>query len=166
MEPGASPPADVYGIFKLIPTSLAIWKQKALKAGTTMNYSWNKARQVVDKRRATGERRDCIADQLMDEYEKKGYPFSDHSFNMLLGELVEGGADTTASQICTLIMAFALYPEVQKKARVEIDRVCGVDRAPMFTDFECMPYINAIVKEGMRWRPTYVFCYYPLRIFC
>lgn len=154
MEPGASPPADVYGIFKLIPNSMAIWKRRAINAGKAMDEAWSEARKFVDKRRATGERRECIADQLMDEYEQKGWPFSEHSFNNLLGELVEGAADTTASHISTLILAFALNPQVQAKARAEIDRVCGVDRAPTFSDFEQLPYVNAIVKEGMRWRPT------------
>lgn len=154
MEPGASPPADIYSFFKLIPTSIALWKRRAINAGVLMDEAWSKARSVVDKRRATGERRECIADQLMDEYEQKGYPFSDHGFNNLLGELVEGAADTTASHISTLILAFALNPEVQVKARAEIDKVCGVERAPMFSDFDRLPYVNAIVKEGMRWRPT------------
>ncbi|KAK7207664.1 putative cytochrome P450 oxidoreductase [Myxozyma melibiosi] len=154
MEPGSSPPADVYGIFKMIPAPLAKWKRRALDAHNEMDSAWIKARKIIDRRRATGERRDCIADHLMDEYEKKGSPFTDHGFNNLLGELVEGGADTTASHITTLILAFALYPEVQKKARAEIDRLCGVDRAPTFSDFDQLPYVNAIVKEGMRWRPT------------
>jgi cytochrome P450 len=90
----------------------------------------------------------------LDEYKEHGWPFSQHAFNNLMGELVEGAADTTASQICTLIMAFALHPEVQVKARKEIDAVCGTERSPRWTDFANLPYVNAIVKEGMRWRPT------------
>jgi cytochrome P450 len=71
-----------------------------------------------------------------------------------MGELVEGGADTTAAQILTLILAFAMYPKVQEKARKEIDLCCGSDRSPLWTDFSQIPYINCIVKEGMRWRPV------------
>jgi cytochrome P450 len=79
---------------------------------------------------------------------------SEHAFNNLFGELLEAGADTTANSILTLILAFAKHPEVQRKAQAEIDRVCGANRAPLFSDFEKLPYINACVKEGMRWRPT------------
>lgn len=154
MEPGASPPADVYPILKLIPQRLAPWKQRAIDAGKTMDASWAEARRRVEARRATGVRRDCIIDQILDEYEVKGFKFSQHSFNNLMGELVEGAADTTASQICTLIMAFALNPHIQSKARAELDKVCGPQKPPKFENFKDLPYINAIVKEGMRWRPT------------
>ena len=45
----------------------------------------------------------------------------------------------------------ALYPEVQKKAQAEIDAVIGPDRLPDFQDRPSLPYINAVVKESMRW---------------
>lgn len=82
---------------------------------------------------------------------------SQPAFNNLLGELMEAGADTTANQILTIILALAKNPKIQEKARKEIDAVCGTERAPLFSDFEKMPYINAIIKEGLRWRPTLVF---------
>jgi cytochrome P450 len=119
-----------------------------------MDDMWDKARRLVDERRAKGDKRDCFIDQKIDEYTKKGFPMSQHAFNNLFGELLEAGADTTANQILTLILAFAKYPEIQKKAQAEIDAVCGTDRAPLFSDFDSLPYINCIVKEGMRWRPT------------
>lgn len=154
MEPGSSPPAEMFPILKLIPACLAPWKRRALHAGEVMDAAWSEARARVEKRRSEGIRRDCIIDNLLDEYEKKGFPFPQHGFNLLMGELIEGAADTTASQICTLIMAFALNPEVQGKARKEIDACCGTARSPRWTDFKELPYVNAIVKEGMRWRPT------------
>jgi cytochrome P450 len=48
-------------------------------------------------------------------------------------------------------MAMVLYPEVQKKAQAEIDAVIGPNRLPDFQDRPSLPYINAIVKESMRW---------------
>ena len=50
-----------------------------------------------------------------------------------------------------LFLAIILYPEVQKKAQVEIDTVVGPNRLPDFHDRPSLPYINAIVKESMRW---------------
>lgn len=47
-----------------------------------------------------------------------------------------------------------VYPEVQKKAREEIDRVIGPDRLPTVADREKLPYINATVKEVLRWQPV------------
>ena len=45
----------------------------------------------------------------------------------------------------------ALYPKVQKKAQEEIDSVIGPNRLPNFEDRPFLPYINAVVKESMRW---------------
>ena len=50
-----------------------------------------------------------------------------------------------------LFLALALYPEVQKKAQAEIDAVVGPNRLPDFEDRPFLPYINAVVKESMRW---------------
>ena len=154
MEAGANPPVDEYPILKFIPTRFAYWKRRAVAAGHVFDAMWGKARRIVDERRAKGDNRNSIMDHLLEEYNKKGWPMSQHAFNNLVGEVVEGAADTTAAQILTLILAFAKYPDVQKRAREEIDRVCPSTRAPKFTDFKDIPYINQIVKEGMRWRPV------------
>lgn len=44
-----------------------------------------------------------------------------------------------------------LYPEVAQKAQAEIDEVVGNDRLPTFQDRPHLPYINALVKEVLRW---------------
>ena len=43
------------------------------------------------------------------------------------------------------------YPEVQRKAQVEIDRVIGSTRLPDFNDRPALPYLEAIYREVMRW---------------
>ena len=60
---------------------------------------------------------------------------------------MEGGSDTTASFLQTVILALVAFPEVQKKAQEEMDRVVGNDRAPTIEDVEHLPYIQAIIKE-------------------
>ncbi|EMT63005.1 Vitamin D 25-hydroxylase [Fusarium odoratissimum] len=151
IEPGATPPVDLIPWLWYIPGR---WKSRVYKMRDHMDKVWSQARAMVDDRRARGDRRECMIDMKLDEYEKNGWPMSQHAFNNLFGELMEAGADTTANQILTLILALAKYPQFQEKARVEIDAVCGTERAPVFSDFQKMPYVNAIVKEGLRWRPT------------
>ncbi|TFK36285.1 cytochrome P450 [Crucibulum laeve] len=63
-----------------------------------------------------------------------------------------GGADTTVSAVQSFFLAMAMYPEVQKRAQEEIDLVVGNNRFPDFNDRESLPYINALVKETMRWQ--------------
>ena len=45
----------------------------------------------------------------------------------------------------------SLYPEVQKKAQEELDRVVGPDRLPEFGDSDDLVYIQGIILEAMRW---------------
>lgn len=47
----------------------------------------------------------------------------------------------------------ATHPEIQAKAQAEIDRVVGVDRLPGFDDRQSLPYIDAIYREVLRWKP-------------
>lgn len=47
-----------------------------------------------------------------------------------------------------------LFPEVQQKAQEELDRVVGTDRLPSFADRSSLPYIDAVVKEVLRWHPV------------
>lgn len=46
------------------------------------------------------------------------------------------------------------YPEVQRKAQAELASVVGRDRLPDFEIRDQLPYINAIIKETMRWQPV------------
>lgn len=45
----------------------------------------------------------------------------------------------------------SLFPEVQRKAQEELDRVIGPNRLPEFSDFEDLVYIQALVLESLRW---------------
>ncbi len=47
-----------------------------------------------------------------------------------------------------------LYPEVQKKAQKELDAVVGTERLPGISDHPSLPYVNALVKELLRWHPA------------
>ena len=46
----------------------------------------------------------------------------------------------------------ACYPEIQAKARAELDAVVGSTRLPTFEDRNSLPYITAVAKESMRWQ--------------
>ncbi|KAJ0417659.1 cytochrome P450 [Aspergillus carlsbadensis] len=65
-----------------------------------------------------------------------------------------GGSDTTVSTITSFFLAMVLNPDVQRRAQEEINRVVGRDRLPGFADRDKLPYINAMVKESLRWHPV------------
>ena len=51
-------------------------------------------------------------------------------------------------------MAMSRFPEVQSKARAELDAVIGCDRVPTLADRERLPYLNAVYLEVLRWIPV------------
>ncbi|KAF2819467.1 cytochrome P450 [Ophiobolus disseminans] len=69
--------------------------------------------------------------------------------------LYAGGADTTVASLMSFFLAMTLFPEVQKTAQEELDRVIGSDRLPTNADKDRLPYIDAIVKETHRWQLIY-----------
>lgn len=52
------------------------------------------------------------------------------------------------------MLAMVLYPEAQKRAQAEINRVVGTERLPDFDDRESLPFVDAFYREVMRWHPT------------
>ena len=50
--------------------------------------------------------------------------------------------------------AMMSYPNVQRKAQEELDRVVGHDRLPRNDDQGSLPYIDALVREVLRWQPV------------
>ncbi|KAL3702776.1 hypothetical protein TMatcc_000088 [Talaromyces marneffei ATCC 18224] len=91
-------------------------------------------------------------DKVLGERDNLG--FSTHKLSFIGGGLVEGGSETPACMILTFIGAMTKWPEIQKKAQVEIDAVIGEDRSPTWADYACLPYVAAITKECVRWRPV------------
>ncbi|KAJ7244875.1 cytochrome P450 [Mycena rebaudengoi] len=64
-----------------------------------------------------------------------------------------GGADTTAASVTSFFLAMATHPDFQTKAQEEIDSVVGTHRLPEFEDRPSLPYVEAVYREVMRWKP-------------
>ncbi|KAG1826008.1 cytochrome P450, partial [Suillus subaureus] len=63
------------------------------------------------------------------------------------------GMQTTAT-LLVFFLAMVLNPEVQAKAQAEIDRVVGKNRLPDFDDRPALPYLEAVLRETLRWHPV------------
>ena len=64
--------------------------------------------------------------------------------------LLVAAADSTSSILQTFILAMTSFPDIQKRAQEELDRVlCG--RLPTHTDITSLPYLSAIIKEVIRY---------------
>lgn len=97
---------------------------------------------------------------LSNIFQKTGYPEAGSEEELIIkwsaASLYTGGADTvwliphatrrplthcqTVSSIQTFFLAMTLYPEVQRKAQEEIDRVLGPGHLPRVYDRKRLPY--------------------------
>ncbi|KAJ4373847.1 hypothetical protein N0V83_002586 [Neocucurbitaria cava] len=154
VEQGTYLPIEQFPILKYIPERWAPSKQRAKVCYTEVTKIWNEARSRVATRRSNDDERESLCDRLLSGSVKCDIPLNDDQISNFLGSAHQGAADTTMSAILTNILFLAKYPWVQEKARAELDRVCGVERMPVWEDFKDLPYINCIIKEGLRLRPV------------
>ncbi|KAN0091298.1 Cytochrome P450 [Tylopilus felleus] len=60
----------------------------------------------------------------------------------------------TSSTLGVFVLAMVLFPEAQRRAQKEIDTVVGSDRLPSFSDRPSLPFIEAVLRETLRWHPV------------
>ncbi|KAG8966557.1 hypothetical protein FRC03_011695 [Tulasnella sp. 419] len=152
LEPGAHPPVDLIPILQKVPERFASWKSLCKEVRRLQQRLYFGLLEEVEKRTARGEANGCWMETVCERAEEWG--MNRQIVGYLGGVLIEGGSDTTSSFLQSLILALVAFPEVQKKAQEEIDRVIGSDRAPVLSDIEHLPYIQAIIKETHRFRPV------------
>ncbi|EKM50901.1 uncharacterized protein PHACADRAFT_212817 [Phanerochaete carnosa HHB-10118-sp] len=86
--------------------------------------------------------------------EIQGMKDKEHSIKWGTGTLYGAGAETTYTTTLVCIMLMAMHPDKLKKAQHEIDNVVGIDRLPLISDRDDLPYVEALIKEVMRWHPA------------
>ena len=64
------------------------------------------------------------------------------------------GFETTSTALMWWTLAMAAFPEVQCRAQAELDAVVGRARLPTYADAPRLPYVRAIIREVLRWRPA------------
>jgi len=72
-----------------------------------------------------------------------------HDTNVLV--LSRCSPNQTTPGIQTFVLAMLCNPKAQQKAQAEIDKVVELVQ---FEDRDSLPYIDAIVKEILRWHPV------------
>ncbi|KAH7922947.1 cytochrome P450 [Leucogyrophana mollusca] len=69
------------------------------------------------------------------------------------GAAFSAGAESTHGTLMTFLYAMILNPGVRQRAQAEIDSIVGNDRLPRFEDRASLPYVDAILRETLRWHP-------------
>ncbi|KAF8823188.1 hypothetical protein HHX47_DHR10000091 [Lentinula edodes] len=137
---------------KYLPRSVARWKRDAeewfRKDSQFFEGLFLEAQHHVEN----GEARPSFATNLIRDKERYGIP--DRESAWLAATLYAAGAETTAGVLSWFMLAMILYPDVQTKVQEELDAVVGRDRLPTFADQESLPYLQATVREALRWHPV------------
>ncbi|KAL2813599.1 cytochrome P450 [Aspergillus granulosus] len=126
------------------------WK-KSIQACAYIPYRF------VQRQMAAGTNQPSYVSKLVDELKAENNgtlpPEDERAIMWTAASLYGAAADTTVISLTTWTLAMLLFPDVQRKAQEEIDRVIGTGRLPTLNDRENLPYINALVKETLRWWP-------------
>ncbi|EJD37712.1 cytochrome P450 [Auricularia subglabra TFB-10046 SS5] len=70
---------------------------------------------------------------------------------MAMRDLYSAGVDSTMTASLTFLLAMALHPDIQTRAQRDVDLVTGGERLPTIADRDQLPYLDAIIKELLRW---------------
>ncbi|KAI9567149.1 cytochrome P450 [Boletus coccyginus] len=135
-----------------IPKSLAPWRQKAEASYIADSAMFERLFRRVQDRTKRGENRPNLSTTLLENAERHG--LSERENSWLAATMYAGGSETTSAVMAWWMLAVVVYPETQKRAQAELDAVVGRDRLPTFADYENLPYIRAMTKEALRWRPV------------
>ncbi|OAP58154.1 hypothetical protein AYL99_07244 [Fonsecaea erecta] len=138
---------DALPALNCLPSFLAPWKRYAdrlhgfeanlfinnlIQGKASTHWNWSKQAQAM----------------------KEGQAMSQKELAYDVGILYEAGSDTTTMALEVFTLAMLLYPDVMRKGQAELDSALGSSHFPTFEDKDRLPYIDAIVKETLRWRPV------------
>lgn len=126
------------------------WR-KSIEASAYVPY------RSVQRQMAAGVHRPSYVSKLVEKLSQDGVGElsveDEEAVIWTAASLYGAAADTTVITLAAFTLAMIKFPEVQRKAQEEIERVVGTDRLPSFQDREKLPYVNAVVKEAIRWWP-------------
>ncbi|KII86913.1 hypothetical protein PLICRDRAFT_273725 [Plicaturopsis crispa FD-325 SS-3] len=94
----------------------------------------------------------CLENIRSDDVTDRDY--QEYLIKATAAAMYEAGTDTIVTLVRTFILAMVFNPDVQVKAQKELDDVVGHGHLPGFEHENSLPYVKAVLKELLRWRPS------------
>ncbi|TFY82818.1 hypothetical protein EWM64_g1187 [Hericium alpestre] len=146
---------DTFPILRYVPEWMpgVAWKRMVLTEWQkTMQENLDLPHEYVKQQMQSGTAVACFTSA----YLEKGNLSEDEEdiLKWTAQSMMGGGADTTVCASYVFFLAMVLHPEAQKKAQQELDTVIGPDRLPTLKDRSQLHYVDAVVKEVLRWHPV------------
>ncbi|PPQ65061.1 hypothetical protein CVT26_015757 [Gymnopilus dilepis] len=142
---------NVFPFLNHLPRWMASWKRDGLewhRRDTEMFMKFNKE---VQEKTYPETSASCFVSDLLENTDAN--ELSEEEAAWLPGTMLSAAAESTSATLNSFILAMVLYPTALRKAQAELDAVVGRERAPTFSDQKNLPYIDALIKEILRWRP-------------
>ncbi|EJD00110.1 cytochrome P450 [Fomitiporia mediterranea MF3/22] len=149
--PGCSM-VDTFPFINHFPLWMSKWKRDCLAWHKRESAMFEGFNSEVEKKMEKGEAPYCFVTALVEGENKNELSKKEGAW--LAGIMFSAGAETTSASLQNFLIAMIHYPRVLKKAQHEIDTVIGRDRLPTFEDRPNLPYVGALVRELLRWRPA------------
>ncbi|KAG6910303.1 hypothetical protein DXG01_011700 [Tephrocybe rancida] len=141
---------DIFPILNYLPRWIPFKRAAALYRSHNFEQSDRPHRFVKDRMRAGDGLPSFTSDMMSagpDEATERAVKFAATA-------IYGGGSDPAVAALSTFILLMILHPDAQKRARDELDSVVGTKRLPNFDDRPRLPYLEALLKEVLRWHTT------------
>lgn len=153
---------EVAAVFIALPILLRLpaWfpgmsiKKKAAQSREWVRKWMNDPFEDVLKRTAEGTAQSCMVSDALRQIDGKDTSSEITVIKESVATAFGAASETTHSVLQVFILAMVLFPEVQAKAHTLIDTVIGASRLPTFSDRPSLQYIDAILRETLRWHPV------------
>uniref|UniRef100_A0A8C6UY86 Cytochrome P450, family 17, subfamily A, polypeptide 2 n=1 Tax=Neogobius melanostomus TaxID=47308 RepID=A0A8C6UY86_9GOBI len=97
--------------------------------------------------------RDLLEALLRGQEGQKSEVISDDHVLMTAAETFGAGVETTSTTLLWIIAYMLHHPEVQARAQRELEEQVGLERPVRLSDRTRLPYVEAVIQEGLRIRP-------------
>lgn len=150
---------DVIPALRYLPDSFpgAGFKMTARKWRKSIQDTAHIPYRFVRRQMAKGDYQPSYVSKLVQQLERENNgslsPEDEHAIIWTAASLYGAASDTIVISLTAFTAAMAKFPNIQRQAQEELDRVVGITRLPTFEDRKNLPYINALVKETLRWWP-------------
>ncbi|CAE6478309.1 unnamed protein product [Rhizoctonia solani] len=151
LVPGGKPPVEVFPLLNYLPAFVSAWKDKCKRLAKRVDILYGDLVDIGVQRGMKGLNSDNLAYKLRLRKESTGLTHHQEAF--ICGVALEGGTDIVAGVILTCLLALISHPKAQKRAHEELDAIYNEETLPRWEDEQGLPFVRAIVKEAMRWRP-------------
>lgn len=157
-------PVDLIPILKYVPERWAPWKQLWRETRRLQRSLYYSFLEHAEQRIQRGTKGGTFIERILDRQEELKLTremvawvseldwyiimlIDQSRYSYIGGILIDGGADTSASLLQSMILCLIRSPSSLRKAQKEIDNVVGNTRLPVASDISAVPYIQALIKE-------------------